>query len=57
VERTVQVRIIPRTRVFARVRAGVALLVIAVAVGLLVAAVLSTVVWAIATAIHHAAAT
>jgi hypothetical protein len=56
VEQTILVRLIPRTGVFARVRAAVALSVIAVAMGLLVAGTLSVIVWGIATAIHHAAA-
>jgi hypothetical protein len=56
-ERTILVRIIPRTGVFARVRAAFALAVIAVALGLLVAGTLSVIVWGIATAIHHAAST
>jgi hypothetical protein len=41
--------------VFARLRAAVALAVIAVAMGLLVAGTLSAIVWGIARAIHHAA--
>jgi hypothetical protein len=41
--------------VFARVRAAFALAVIAVAVGLAVAATLSLIVWGVAAAIHHAA--
>jgi hypothetical protein len=55
-ERTILVRIIPRTGVFARVRAAFALAVIAVAIGLVVAGTLSVIVWGIATVIHHAAA-
>jgi hypothetical protein len=51
------VRIIPRTGVFARIRAVFALAVIAVAIGLVVAGTLSVIVWGIAAAIHHAAAT
>jgi hypothetical protein len=56
VEQTILVRLIPRTGVFARVRAALALAVIAVAMGLLVAGTLSAIVWGIARAIHHAAA-
>ena len=56
VERTILVRIIPRTGMFARLRAAVALAVIAVTIGFGVAAALSVIVWAVATAIHHAAA-
>jgi hypothetical protein len=55
VERTVSVRLVPRTGLFARMRAAFALAVIAVAVGLAVAATLSVIVWAVAAAIHHAA--
>ena len=55
VEQTILVRLIPRTSVFGRLRAIVALAVIAVAMGLLVAGTLSAVVWGIARAIHHAA--
>jgi hypothetical protein len=50
------VRIIPRTGVFARLRAAFALIVIAVALGLVLAGTLSVIVWGIATAIHHASA-
>ncbi len=49
------VRIIPRTGIFARLRAAVALAVIAVIIGIGVAATLSVIVWGVATAIHHAA--
>ena len=56
VERTILVRIIPRTGMFARLRAAVALAVIAVIIGFGMAATLSVIVWAVATAIHHAAA-
>jgi hypothetical protein len=56
-ERAILVRIIPRTGVFARIRAVFALVVIAVALGLVVAGTLSVIVWGIAAAIHHAAAT
>jgi hypothetical protein len=56
VERTILVRIIPRTGMFARLRAAVALTVIAVIIGIAVAATLSVIVWGVATAIHHAAA-
>jgi hypothetical protein len=55
VERTIMVRIIPRSGLFVRLRAALALAVIAVAIGLSIAAVLSVVVWGVATAIHHAA--
>jgi hypothetical protein len=55
VEQTIMVRLIPRTGIFARLRAGFALAVIAVAMGLAVAGVLSVIVWGIASAIHHAA--
>jgi hypothetical protein len=55
VERTILVRIIPRSGLFVRLRAAVALTVIAVTIGLGVAAALSVIVWAVATAIHHAA--
>ncbi|HEY3810729.1 MAG TPA: hypothetical protein VGL49_04775 [Acidimicrobiales bacterium] len=55
VPRTSSVRLVPRTGVFARVRAAFALAVIAVAVGLAVAATLSLIVWGVAAAIHHAA--
>jgi hypothetical protein len=55
VERTIQVRIIPRTGLWARLRAVVALAVIAVAIGLAAAAALSVIVWAVAMAVHHAA--
>jgi hypothetical protein len=55
-ERAILVRIIPRTGVFARIRAVFALIVIAVAIGLVVAGTLSVIVWGIAAAIHHAAA-
>jgi hypothetical protein len=55
VERTIQVRIIPRTGWWARLRAGVALAVIAVTIGLGIAAVLSVIVWGVAMAVHHAA--
>ncbi len=56
VERTILVRIIPRTGMFARLRAAVALAVIAVIIGFGLAAALSVIVWGVATAIHHAAA-
>jgi hypothetical protein len=55
VERTILVRIIPRTGLWARLRAAVALTVIAITIGLGFAAVLSVIVWAVATAVHHAA--
>jgi hypothetical protein len=55
VERTVLVRLIPRTGVFGRVRAVVALAVIAITFGLLLAGGLSLAVWGLAVAIHHAA--
>jgi hypothetical protein len=55
VERTILVRIIPRTGIWARLRAAVALTVIAVTIGLCFAAVLSVIVWAVAMAVHHAA--
>jgi hypothetical protein len=55
-QRTILVRIIPRTGVFARLWAVFALIVIAVAIGLVVAGTLSVIVWGIAAAIHHAAA-
>jgi hypothetical protein len=56
VERTIRVRIIPRTGIFGRLRAALALTVIAVIIGFGIAAALSVVVWAVAMAIHHAAA-
>lgn len=49
------VRIIPRTGLWARLRAAIALTVIAITIGLGIAAVLSVVVWAVAMAVHHAA--
>jgi hypothetical protein len=49
------VRLMPKTGVFRRVRAVVALIVIATAIGLLFAGALGLTVWAIATAVHHAA--
>jgi hypothetical protein len=55
VEQTILVRVIPRTGIFARVRAGVALVVIAVAIGVGLAATLGLAVWGVAAAIHHAA--
>ncbi len=55
VERTILVRIIPRTGLWARLRAAVALTVIAITIGLCFAAVLSVIVWAVAMAVHHAA--
>jgi hypothetical protein len=55
VERTILVRIIPRSGLWVRLRAAVALAVIAVTIGLGGAAVLSVIVWAAARAIHHAA--
>jgi hypothetical protein len=55
VERTVLVRLLPKTSVFRRIRAIVALFVIATFIGLLVAGALGLAVWGIATAIHHAA--
>jgi hypothetical protein len=54
VERTILVRLIPRTGIFARVRAVVALTVIAVTIGVGLAAALGVAVWGIAAAIHHA---
>jgi hypothetical protein len=54
-ERIVLVRLIPRTGIFGRVRAVVALSVIAVALGLAAAGALGLIVWGLATAIHHAA--
>jgi hypothetical protein len=54
IERTILVRLIPRTGIFARVRAVVALTVIAVAIGVALAAALGVAVWGIASAIHHA---
>jgi hypothetical protein len=55
VERTILVRLIPRTGPFARVRAAVALTVIALAIGVSLAATLSVIIWAVAAAVHHAA--
>lgn len=55
VERTIQVRIIPRTGIFGRARAAVALAVIAVIIGVVVGGAFSVVVWGISSAIHHAA--
>jgi hypothetical protein len=55
VERTVLVRLIPRTGPFARIRAAIALAVIAVVVGLVFAGAFSMIIWGIASAVHHAA--
>jgi hypothetical protein len=55
VERTILVRIIPRTGLWARLRAVLALAVIAVTIGIGIAAVLSVIVWGVAMAVHHAA--
>ncbi len=54
VERTILVRLMPRTGIFARVRAVIALTVIAVTLGVGLAAALGVAVWGIAAAIHHA---
>jgi hypothetical protein len=55
VERTVTVRILPKTSTLRRIRAFIALAVIATCIGFLVAGALGLAVWGIATAIHHAA--
>ncbi len=55
VERTVTVRILPKTSTLRRIRAFLALAVIATCIGFLVAGALGLAVWGIATAIHHAA--
>jgi len=55
VERTVLVRLIPRTGMFARARSVIALTIIAVSIGVVLAGTLSVVVWGLAAAIHHAA--
>jgi hypothetical protein len=55
VERTVTVRILPKTSTLRRIRAFLALAVIATCIGFLVAGAFGLAVWGIATAIHHAA--
>jgi len=55
VERTVLVRLIPRTGPFARARAVIALTIIAASIGLVLAGVLGVIVWGLAAAVHHAA--
>ena len=55
VERTVLVRVIPRTGMFARARSVIALTIIAVSIGVVLAGTLSVVIWGLAAAIHRAA--
>lgn len=49
------VRFVPRTSIWARIRAAVVLAVITVSIGVAVAAAIALVVWGVASAIHHVA--
>jgi len=55
VERTILVRLVPRTSIFARVRAVILLAIIAIIIGLLLAGAIGLAVWGLAAAVHHAA--